>query len=314
MIGELAVFYLFLGGVGAGTVAVCSLADLLWVRRPFGSTALVHKPSVAAEARTLDYGFLAGLIILATGTACLVLDLGRADRVLTLFLAPRLSVMSVGAYALLSLLVLGAFLVLTSLFYLPEISRRVVSAAEIAAIIIGVAVMVYTGVLLATVGGVSLWWSALLPALFLLSSVSGGIAVVLALSAVAEDCPRLATLSRNLALIDMAVIALEVLVAAAFLWESARDPNPGTIAGLAILTQGSAAKAWWLGFGIFGLALPLVIEALTGGFRLLPRRALALAAVAVLLGAFCLRWSVVEAGVHREPVLEEPGLEYPFWN
>ena len=48
MLGELAVLYLFLGGAGAGCVAACSLVDLLWLREPFGATA-VYGPDPATE-------------------------------------------------------------------------------------------------------------------------------------------------------------------------------------------------------------------------------------------------------------------------
>ena len=39
MFGELVADYLFLAGVGAGGIAAASLADLLFVRAPFGAAA-----------------------------------------------------------------------------------------------------------------------------------------------------------------------------------------------------------------------------------------------------------------------------------
>ena len=317
MIGELAVFYLFLGGTGAGAIAACALADLLFVRRSFGTSGHVHTPSVDPAIRTIDYGYVIGLILLVMGIACLILDLGRADRVLSLFLSPTFSVMSVGAYVLLLLLIVGAFLTLTSLLYLPQISRGLVSAVEIAATILGVAAMVYTGLLLATTGGVALWWSPFLPLLFLFSSASSGIAVVLIVSVLAGGDRRTAqptALRRHLIRADVVIIILEALCAAAYVWESLRDPNPGTAAGIHLLLQGRAALAWWLGFGVCGLLIPLAAESVAIGTRAPVLAAVALAAVLVLVGAFCLRWSIVDAGVLREAVLEEPGYEYPFWN
>ncbi|MBQ3385867.1 MAG: polysulfide reductase NrfD [Eggerthellaceae bacterium] len=314
MIGELAVFYLFLGGTGAGVFAVCALADLTFVRRAFGPAGHAQTPSVRPDVRTIDYGFVVGLILLAVGIVCLIIDLGRADRVLALLLHPTFSVMSVGAYVLLLLLAAGAFLTLTALLYFPELSRSLVSAVEIATVVLGVAAMAYTGILLATTGGVALWWSPFVPLLFSLSSTSAGIAVVLVVGAFAEDTLRLSVLSRHLVKIDAIIIVLEVLCAAAFIWESTRDANPGTAAGLAILLHGEAALAWWLGFGVVGLAVPLIAEALHVRLGMPSRRTLAFAAVLVLVGAFCLRWSVVDAGVLREIVLEDPGVAYPFWN
>ena len=314
MIGELAVFYLFFGGAGAGAIAVCSLMDLLFVRRSFGPSGWAKGSSAPPEVRTVDYGFVSGAVLLATGVLCLIADLGRVDRLLTLFLHPMLSVMSFGAYALLLLLIVGGFLVLTSLLYLPEISRRIVSVAEILAIVFAIAVMAYTGLLLATTGGVALWWSPFVPALFLLSSLSAGIAVVFCVGAFVEDSARLAEMTKHLVRADAIIISLEILFAVGFILESIHDSNPGTAAGLEILLKGEAAFAWWIGFGIVGLAVSLFSELFFAGRGVVPRRALAVAAVLVLLGAFCLRWSVVDAGVLRDAVLEEPGLVYSFWN
>ena len=41
VLGELAVGYLFLGGTGAGAIAVASVLDLALVRAPFGTDARV---------------------------------------------------------------------------------------------------------------------------------------------------------------------------------------------------------------------------------------------------------------------------------
>lgn len=314
MFGQLAVFYLFLGGTGAGAIGACALADLLLVRRPFGFAAPTAAPSAAPDARILAGGFAAGLVLLAVGIACLILDLGRADRVMGLFLHPTFSVMSIGAYVLLFLLIVGIFLVLSSLLYIPELPRSLIMSTEIAAVVLAVAAMAYTGLLLATTKGVALWWSPFVPLLFVLSSSSGGIAVMLIAGAFVEDAPRAPALRRHLVRADAAIIALEILCAIGFMWESLRDANPGTAAGIAALLHGEAATAWWLGFCLFGMAVPLVGEAVSAGTGRHPRGALALAAVSVLVGAFCLRWAIVDAGVLREPVLEEPGLEYPFWN
>ena len=53
--GVFVVFYLFLGGTGAGAVVTCSLADLVLVRQPFGTSAYVQGPSVRPEARIVDF-------------------------------------------------------------------------------------------------------------------------------------------------------------------------------------------------------------------------------------------------------------------
>ena len=94
-------------GTGAGAVVTCSLADLVLVRQPFGTSAYVQGPSVRPEARIVDFGFVAGFALLVAGIACLLLDLGRIDRALSLFLNPQPTLLTVGSFALAALAVLA---------------------------------------------------------------------------------------------------------------------------------------------------------------------------------------------------------------
>ena len=112
MFGELVTAYLFLAGVGAGGVAVASVADLLLVREPFGADVV---PDFAEKrpAERLVVGVLAlSCGALALGAGCLAADLGRIDRVLSLFLTPPATLMNLGAWAVALLTVLAAALAL----------------------------------------------------------------------------------------------------------------------------------------------------------------------------------------------------------
>lgn len=309
MFGELAVLYLFLGGAGAGAIAVSCALDLMLVRQPFGfSAGYVPNSSVQPRARTLDFAFALGFVLLAAGVVCLMADLGRLDRVTSLFLSPHPTALTVGAYALAALLALSAALALVRFLYLPDIPQAAVRAAEVVAIAIALVVMAYTGVLLQTIGGVGFWKTPLIPALFLLSSLSCGAAVVFAAApfAGAEDEEQLRML-KLLARFDLAIIVLEAAAAAAFLVWAASSDHPGTAASLAATTQGENALAWWLGFGVCGLAAPLVVELALAWRRSarISRRALAIAAALVLAGALCMRWAVADSGVHRALELQE---------
>lgn len=98
MFGELVTAYLFLAGVGAGGVAAASVADLLLVREPFGADVV---PDFAEKrpAERLVAGVLAlSCGALALGAGCLAADLGRIDRVLSLFLTPPATLMNLGAW------------------------------------------------------------------------------------------------------------------------------------------------------------------------------------------------------------------------
>ena len=309
MFSELAVLYLFLGGAGAGTVAVCSILDLALVRQPFGYEAgYMPGPSAEVRARTLDFAFALGFVLLVVGVVCLMIDLGRLDRVASLFLSPHPTALTVGAYALTAMLILGAGLSLVRFMYLPDIPQAVVRAAEVVAVAVAFVAMVYTGMLLQSLGGVAIWKTPLIPALFLLSSLSCGVAAVFVVAPFAgtRNQPQLLMLAA-LSRFDALVIALEIVAAAAFVWWASSNAHPGAAASFATLVQGELSYAWWIGFGACGLAVPLAIELAAVGRanRDALRKALAIVAVLVLVGALCMRFTIVDSGVHRDMELQE---------
>ena len=167
MFGELVTAYLFLAGVGAGGVAVASVADLLLVREPFGADVyLTSRRSLVVGVLALSCGAL------ALGAGCLAADLGRIDRVLSLFLTPPATLMNLGAWAVALLTVLAAALALARFLYLPWANRRAVVVAEVVACGLAVVVAVYAGLLLQTLTGVRLWSTPWVPVLFVLSAAS----------------------------------------------------------------------------------------------------------------------------------------------
>ncbi len=325
MFGTLAICYLFLGGAGAGAIVACSLLDLAWVREPFGCATYVQGPHADPAERVVDFGFAAGLALLAAGAACLLVDLGRTDRVLSLFLHPQPTMLNVGAYALAALALLGGFAVAVRFLYLPRVPRGMVVAVEGAACAVGFTVMLYTGLLLQSVQGVAFWASPFVPALFVLSSASSGVAVVLAVVFFVEqaDQPfpqrRIAPMRLALARADAAVIVAEAVCAAGLLLWAHASAHPGVAASLSTLTEGAMATAWWLGFCVCGLVAPLAAEIACAALARSAGRGangageryarafafLAAAAALVLVGAFCLRWSVACAGTHRDLALED---------
>lgn len=304
MIGLLAVLYLFLGGAGAGVIFVCSLLDLAVVKQRFGFAAIEASFSTRPLVRIVDGGFAVGLFFLFVGILSLLFDLGRIERVATLFTSPTLSFLSFGSFVLALLILCSAFLALVRFLYLPDIPRLVVAAVEVVAAVLSLVTMAYTGMLLQSNGGVAFWNSLLIPMLFLLSSLSSGIALLFIVAFFVDQNSESVKVVRMLARTDMAVIVLEGLCAAVFVVLTMASNHPGVTESLRILFQGEVAPVWWMGFILCGLVMPLVIEAMLPRDIHYQKICLALVAVLVLVGAYGLRWSIVDAGVHREPVLE----------
>lgn len=335
MFGELVAAYLFLAGAGAGGIAAVSLTDLLVVRAPFGSAAPVSVADASPAERLVAYASAASVGALVVGVACLIADVGRADRVLALFFTPAFTFMNVGTWALAALVAVGAVLALVRFLHLPWVGRGAVAALEVVAVALAFVVAVYAGLLLQGLAGVRLWASAWVPVLFVLSAVSCGCALVAGCALFVEADRRTVALGRSILRIDAAVVVAEALAGALFLAGAAGSDHPGVVASVESLLHGAAALPWWCGFVLCGLAAPLAIE---GAFWLRERRcgggsnglgnepvsrgagapgafptpafavppvALAALAALVLAGGAGLRWAVVEAGEQRPLELQE---------
>ncbi len=309
VISELAIAYLILGGVGAGCIAVCSLLDLVAVRERFGDADLSQGPAVCSGARMIDYSFALGFAVLGAGASCLIFDLGRLDRMISLFVHPSLSWMTFGVYSIATLLVLGCFLALVRLLYLPWIKRAAVVSCEALAIVFAFAVMVYTGLLLGTLNGVALWMSLWLPALFVASSASGGIALVTVCGVFVEKDADAVRMLHLLAICDIVMILAEAIFAVLFVSGIASSDNPGAVAGLAQLIEGPQALLWWVGFIGCGMVIPVLVEVMfcinKAADSDMLSRVFAIASVFVLMGVICMRIGVVDAGEQRELELQE---------
>lgn len=330
MFGELVTAYLFLAGVGAGGVAAASVADLLFVREPFGADVV---PDFAEKrpAERLVAGVLAlSCGALALGAGCLAADLGRIDRVLSLFTAPPVTLMNLGAWAVALLTALAAALALARFLYVPWLRRCAMVVAEIVACGLAVVVAVYAGLLLQTLSGVRLWSSPWVPALFALSAASCGCALLMAGALFVEGDGSVRKAVRSAARVDVVVIVAEAVAAAGLLAFALGSDHAGVEASAASLLHGPAALPWWVGFVACGLAAPLVVEvgclvrerwrsrsgvgwdarAYPIGIpvsepRAYPATVMALAAALVLVGAVGLRAAVVEAGAQRPLELQE---------
>lgn len=330
MFGELVTAYLFLAGVGAGGVAAASVADLLFVREPFGADVV---PDFAEKrpAERLVAGVLAlSCGALALGAGCLAADLGRADRVLSLFLAPPVTLMNLGAWAVALLTAVAAALALARFLYVPWLRRCAMVVAEIVACGLAVVVAVYAGLLLQTLSGVRLWSSPWVPALFALSAASCGCALLMAGALFVEGDGSVRKAVRSAARVDVVVIVAEVVAAAGLLAFALGSDHAGVRASATSLMHGPAALPWWAAFVACGLAAALVVEvgclvrerwrsrsgvgwdarAYPIGVpvsepRAYPATVMALAAALVLVGAVGLRAAVVEAGAQRPLELQE---------
>ena len=111
--------YLFLGGTGAGALAVLCVLECARVLR---WRALAMPEEFFARAWPMC------TVTLATGMLCLLVDLGRPDRLLGLFASPAPSVMAAGSFALVAALACAAAFSLGALLDTVRLPRAAVLA------------------------------------------------------------------------------------------------------------------------------------------------------------------------------------------
>lgn len=329
MFGELVVAYLFLGGAGAGGCAVASVLGLL-VDAEDGRAL---RGGALASPRGLQFRrFFASILgvslgCLALGVLCLALDLGRFDRLALIAFASPANLLVIGTW---SLVLCAALTALSIAEWLgPRLGRpgRAKSSAglvawrilQVATFAAAMAAAGYTGLLLASMPSVPLWHSGWLPALFVLSSLSCGIALVVLASLVLDTAPPFRRTVALLVRTDRVVLLLEIAVLGAWLasvWVGAggsgnvADPAHGTAAAafesVLELIEGAYAVPFWCGLVGAGLALPLAAEtvwlrlsrSVRGGQGAIALSGAAIAsALAVLVGGFALRAVVVGAAM-----------------
>jgi formate-dependent nitrite reductase membrane component NrfD len=311
--------YLFVGGMVAGMMILGGAAMLRTARgedtRRFFS---VQTP-------------LLGFMLLNIGMLALLLDLAHPLYVWAIYITfEPLSPMAWGSWVL---LVVYGILLVSALIRLPQswpwLGERVprLQAASdffvrhparlrwlgLANIAFGIAVGIYTGILLNTMVARPLWNTSILPLLFLVSGVSAGaaamhVATVVfpgrpaprsliggALAAMAqplgEEPPEKSTVD-SLIRADIALLGIE-LVLIALLLISLATSTLSHIEAVRLLFDGRYGLIFWIGVVVVGILVPIVLQTLELKHRIAHT---IVPALLVLAGGFALRWVLVNAG------------------
>jgi formate-dependent nitrite reductase membrane component NrfD len=311
--------YLFFGGMVAGLMIIAGVR--LIALRPQQREALV----------CCTIGPLIGLVFLSLGMFTLFLDLSHKLYVWRLYTTFQVtSPMSWGSWIL--LLVYPA-LVSNALAHQPEaipslakrfpilvtvsdfILARVqwVVGIGIANVMVGIALGIYTGILLGALGARPLWNSAVLGPLFLFSGLSTATALlngILVLTTPDEDRPAFADfllsslaqltqarpLDKNvgpvLARADNGFLTIELALLGLFLLGQLTSTGIHQQAASLLLT-GPYGSVFWVFVVGLGIVLPLVLQSLELQNRI--RHTIA-PAVLVVFGGIALRFILVYAG------------------
>jgi formate-dependent nitrite reductase membrane component NrfD len=311
--GQPVIWYLFLAGVGAGALTVSASMFL----RGGDDVRGMH-------VETARYGAFIAPLPVMIGCGLLILELGSFEvgnwfRWINLYKVMNLSPMSVGTWLLTAFI---GFSLLYAYSFVPNAPglpnerryplRRMLCWLGIP---LGIATAVYTGVLLGAMPARPFWNTPILAMLFLVSSLSTGIAVILLARAIHGKVEAGAEAQRQhdysgylLTASDVMLIGFELLVI--FLFIMYAHLTIGAVKeSVTVLFAGNLAMLFWLGVVVIGMLVPAAVELNYVIPKLLyqrefraPRGVEIAMPAAILVGGFLLRYVVVVAGQITGPI------------
>ena len=319
--------YLFLAGVGAGAFTVSSSVLL----RGGGGGFRGDHFNIAR------YGALLAPIPLIAGTGMIIFELGTFEAAIEhgdigllfqwihLFMTINMSPMSIGSWVLGLCIVASVIYAYTFLVKGSAPGDGMTRLRERLAWIgvpLGISVAIYTGVMLGAVPARPFWNSPVLALLFLISSLSTGVAGILLLRALfsehqnggatphSTDEEKIASRATYLLTSsDVLLISFEVLTIFLFIMFAHLTIGNSAHAVSVILPGGDLATLFWLGVVVVGLLLPALIELryviptlMYHKTYAMPRGMEVIVCAIVLLGGFLLRYVVVVAGQVTGPL------------
>jgi formate-dependent nitrite reductase membrane component NrfD len=309
------VIYLFLAGLGAGGLVT-------------SSSLILRGGPEQYYFKFARYGALLSVPLVAIGTACLVLELGSFQaghwfKWINLYKVMTLSPMSVGSWFLMFYFFFAAAYTLLFIFKDSGPNDKYQSLRNKLAwicLFLGIGVAVYTGVLLGAMPSRPLWNSPILAMLFLVSSISTGIAMVLLIDLLApqlgwnllatrlgwdkaEDPHQHTESCYLLASTDTLLIAFEFVVILLFFMYAHLSVGNNKSAIAVFEVGGEFVNSFWFGVVLIGLLIPLAVESCKIMPRLLYKNEyihkglmIWVVPALVIAGGFMLRYVIVVGG------------------
>lgn len=307
------VWYLFLAGLGAGALTASASVLLRGGGGGFGG----------AHIEIARYGAFLAPLPLIVGCFALIFELGTFEaghwfRWINLYKVINLSPMSIGTWLL--TFFIGVSLVYAYTFvpdapFLGARQARLRKALAWISVPLGIATAVYTGILLGAMPARPFWNSPILALLFLLSSISTGVALILLARGILHRTrsPEIEQARREsdylLTATDVLLIGFELMVIFLFIMYAQLTIGGVNEAVAVILPGGDLAALFWIGVVLIGLLIPALIElyyvvpklVYHRGFNA-PRVVDIAVSGAVLFGGFLLRYVVLVAGQVTGPI------------
>jgi formate-dependent nitrite reductase membrane component NrfD len=160
-------------------------------------------------------------------------------------------------------------------------------------------VAIYSGFVVGFVSGIKLWNSAIVPILFVVAGVAGGLGILM-LASQGEPAARVLDIARGC----FYVLAGYAVFTAIYLWVSTYENTNARDSVTRILT-GEVSRVFWLVVVVVGMVLPLGLIAPYAFNAVVSPAAFIIAGACILVGGIGLRYVILKAGVYSPLVPSE---------
>ncbi len=233
--------------------------------------------------------FIAWLLSLLMGVSYM-LHLSHPMRFWRMFMKPQTSWIARG-FIFIWLFIGFTTILLIIAQWVPE-ATAAITTLKVLAGIFAFAQSIYTGFAVSYVSAIKVWNSAIVPVLFVTCGITGGLAILLAIT-MSGDHAQLVALEN---VIRVVLIALAIIIGV-YLWNTTYSSSAASDA-IKRLVGGSLAPLFWVGVFLFGIAIPIVISITTYFVGEASSGLLITAIVSEIIGGLALRFAILKAGMY----------------
>ncbi|MGD9118594.1 MAG: polysulfide reductase NrfD [Dehalococcoidia bacterium] len=226
--------------------------------------------------------FIAWILAMVTGLTDMA-HLSKPMRFWRMILKPKTSWISRGFIFI--WLFLGAAAIQLALTYWAE-GTAVETVFKVLGGIMAFGVAIYSGFVVGYVGAIKIWNSAIIPLLFVVAGVTGGLSLLMIIS-VGE-----ASLGADVATALKYVLIAYAVCVAIYLWVATYESTAARDSAMRIL-KGNIASVFWLLVILLGIAIPIIML-----FASDATAVLVIAGILAIIGGVALRYSILKAGVY----------------
>jgi formate-dependent nitrite reductase membrane component NrfD len=237
-------------------------------------------------------GMVTGLLIVALLKGIFHLTyLGKPLRFWRIVWRPQTSWVSRGFIFVGLFIIFGALQVVISVLAPGDAAETIFKALAGA---MAFCEMVYTGFAMNYVNGIPLWNSALLPVLFIIYGILGGLGLIVFLGVAGAgnvDLPR----AEEMTLILMAAGALCLAI---YLWSVQYTGETGKFSARQVIL-GPLAPLFWIGLILLGIIIPLIVSSLGFAGTPISPSVVSVSVLCEMIGGLSLRYLVLRGGYYN---------------